>query len=94
MTSPRPYKLRPGSFAAQSVELLRFLPRGTELRTTELCARLNRKPPADFAKQLAPAVRIGLLHREKRRVSDRPGNAVFWMAGAIPAPGAAPGAAE
>ncbi len=78
---PKTYKLKPGSFPAQAVELLRFLPNGIELRTTELCARVGIKPRLDSAKQLAPAAQHGLLRREKRRVSGRPAYVVFWMAG-------------
>jgi hypothetical protein len=78
------FKLTPGSTVARVVELMRFLPSGTELRTSEFFARLEMKRCSDLAKQLAPAVEHGLLQREKRRVPDRPGNAVFWMAGARP----------
>ena len=81
MTNPPPYKLTPGSTVARVVELLRFLPAGTELRTGELCARLEMKQCVGLTKELAPAVKHGLLRREKRRVLVRPGNAVFWMAG-------------
>lgn len=81
MTTPQTYKLKPGSFPAQAVELLRFLPAGTELRTTDLCARVGVRPQTDSAKQLAPAALHGLLRRERRRVSGRPCYVVFWMAG-------------
>ncbi len=74
------WKLTPGSPVARVVELMRFLPSGTELRTSDFFARLEMKKCPDLAKQLAPAVTHGLLKREKRRVPDRPGHAVFWAA--------------
>ena len=60
------YKLTPGSTIARVVELLRFLPKGTALRPSELRTRLEMKECSDLNKQLAPAAKHGLLRREVR----------------------------
>lgn len=83
MSNIRPWKPAPGSTIARVVELMRFLPSGTELRTTDFFVRLEMKPCTDLAKQLAPAVEHGLLKRERRRVPGGSGRAVFWTAGDV-----------
>lgn len=78
-----PLKLQPGATVTRVVELMHFLPRGAELRTVEFFGRLELKKCTDLAKQLEPAVHLGLLRRELRRVPDGSGRAVFWTAGDV-----------
>lgn len=83
MKSNTAFKLTPGSPVARVVELMRFLPTGTELRTSEFFARLEMQRCTDLAKQLAPAAQHGLLQRERRRVPGRPSHVVFWRVGNV-----------
>ena len=82
-SKPHVWRLTPGSVVARVVELMRFLPRGTELRTADFFSRLELKRCHNLPKQLEPAVNHGLLRRELRRVSGGSGRAVFWTVGDV-----------
>lgn len=77
----RNYKPQPGSIAARVVELLRFLPRGTSLRTGQLCKRLGLTGSSGLTMQLMPAVRHGLLRAEASDGHGRHPIALHWSLG-------------
>jgi len=78
---PIRYKPEPGSTESRVVELLRFLPEGTALSTSDLCRRIEGRPKCGMTPTMSAAVSRGLVKFERRRNLDGPGNALFWMAG-------------
>lgn len=77
----RRYKPKPGSTAARVVELLRFLPRGTNLSTGQLRKRLGMNSGAGLTNELSPAVRHGLLRAEASDGHGRHPIAMHWSLG-------------
>lgn len=76
------YKPAPGTPESRAVELMRFLPAGTRLRSSELFKRIEA-PGRGTTARLMGAVNRGLLQREKRIEPGRSKPTVFWMAGTV-----------
>lgn len=78
----RAYKPKPGSPASRVVELLQFLPKGTALRSSDLCRSLGIDETCGFSQMIKAAVKHGLVRPVKVR---EPGalrsRRVYWIAG-------------
>ena len=73
------YKPAPGSAASRAVELLRFLPAGTQLEAKELRQRAQITDAGSLHIRLEQATRHGLLRAVKRHDGDR--LRTYWMDG-------------
>ena len=61
------YKPAPGTTASRVVELLRFLPQGSAVYSSDLCKRLGLHPNCGINSHLLPALRHGLVQYEARK---------------------------
>jgi hypothetical protein len=77
----RTYKPNPGSSVDRAVQLLRFLPAGSTLRSSDLCRRIGVHPNCGIASILATAVRYGLVRALKTLKPGKSRHDVLWMAG-------------
>lgn len=85
MSAATHYRLTPGSEEAQAVELLRFLPTGSALNSSELRDRLGWQSARGAFQKLQVPTKRGALRAEKRFDEASGCLRTYWSAGARPA---------